>query len=481
MRERIRQLEKLSRPLEPDAGERSLLRDKVVRYAEAFLDDLPRRRAFQATDDQGIGILDSPISEEPDDPDRLLDVLAKHVDRPGVNLGTGGYLAFIPASGLYTCALADYLSSVTSRYAGVFFASPGAVRLERMLLGWMAEFVGYPETSAGDLTSGGSIANLVGVVTAREAHGLHARDFPKSVVYLSEQTHHSVEKALRIAGLEECVKRYVPLDRRFRMQPDALERAITSDRKADLKPWLLVGAAGTTDTGAVDPLGALAAIAEARGLWFHVDGAYGAMFALCESGKKVLEGIERSDSLVLDPHKGLFAPLGVGAVLVKDSQAMRRAHRYHASYMQDQDVLASPDEVSPADLSPELTRPFRGLRLWLALKLAGVAPFRAALEEKLLLARYFYHEIGRVDGFEVGPPPDLSVVTFRYVPKRGDVDEFNRKLVAAVQKDGRIFISSTTIEGNVTLRLAVLSLRTHLDMIDAAMEIIQEKVRELVQ
>jgi glutamate/tyrosine decarboxylase-like PLP-dependent enzyme len=351
--------------------------------------------------------------------------------------------------------------------------------MERMLIEWMAGFVGYPVTAGGDLTSGGSIANLVSVVTARDAHNLRANDYPKSVVYLSQQTHHSVEKALRIAGLEECIKRNIPLDRNFRMRPEALEQAILSDRKAGLNPWLLVAAAGSTDTGAVDPLPALAAVAEANGLWFHVDGAYGAMFALCEPGRKALRGIELSDSLVLDPHKGLFIPLGVGAVLVKDKLAMQRAHRYQASYMQDQEFLASPDEVSPADLSPELTRPFRGLRLWLALKLAGVAPFRAALEEKLLLARYFYREVKRVDGFEVGPPPDLSVVTFRYIPKRGDPNEFNRRLVDAVQLDGRVFISSTMIDGDFTLRVAVLSLRTHLEQIVLALEILREKAREL--
>lgn len=458
-----------------------MLREKVVRYTEKFLEDLPHRRSFVATEDQGKGILDSPLSEEPIDADRVLDLLENHVDRPGVNLGTPGYLAFIPASGLYTSALADYLSAVTSRYAGVFFASPGAVRMERMLLRWMAEFVGYPETAGGDLTSGGSIANLVGVVTARDAHDLRAKDFSKSVVYLSQQTHHSVEKALRIAGLGDCIKRDVPLDQNFRMRADTLEQTIRSDRKANLNPWLLVAAAGTTDTGAVDPLPALAGIAEANGLWFHVDGAYGAMFALCEPGREALKGIELSDSLILDPHKGLFVPLGVGAVLVKDKQAMQKAHSYHASYMQDQDVLAAPDEYSPADLSPELTRPFRGLRLWLALKLAGVAPFRAALEEKFYLARYFYDKIRRIDGFKVGPPPDLSIVTFRYIPKRGDANDFNRRLVKAVQRDGRVFISSTMIDGEFTVRAAILSLRTHLDTINLALEILQQKVKELEQ
>jgi glutamate/tyrosine decarboxylase-like PLP-dependent enzyme len=172
-------------------------------------------------------------------------------------------------------------------------------------------------------------------------------------------------------------------------------------------------------------------------------------------------------------------PLGSGAVLVREGRKLHQAHAYDASYMQDQKVLASPEEVSPADLSPELTRPFRGLRLWFALQLAGVAPFRAALEEKLLLARYFYERIQEMEGFQVGLPPDLTIVPFRYVPARGDANEFNRRLSEALQRDGRVFLSSTTIGGNFTLRLAVLGFRTHLDTVDLTLRILQEKAREI--
>jgi aromatic-L-amino-acid decarboxylase len=163
-----------------------------------------------------------------------------------------------------------------------------------------------------------------------------------------------------------------------------------------------------------------------------VDGAYGAPFALTKQGKRILRGIERSESVVLDPHKGLFLPFGSGAVLVREGRNLLGAHHQDASYLQDKDTLASRDEVSPADLPPELSRPFRALRLWLPLKLAGVAPFRAALEEKLLLAGHFYERMRLEDGFEVGPLPDLSIMAFRYLPRRGDPNNFNRKLISAV-------------------------------------------------
>jgi len=184
--------------------------------------------------------------------------------------------------------------------------------------------------------------------------------------------------------------------------------------------------------------------------------------------------MDTSDSVVMDPHKGLFVSYGSGAVLVKDKQKLLASQYYQANYMQD--ALSSTDELSPADLSPELSKHFKGLRLWLPLKLAGVKPFRAMLEEKIQLARYFYTNVQTIKGIEVGPPPELSVVTFRYVPGSGNADEFNKMLVNEIQKDGRVFLSSTVLDGRFTLRLAVLSFRTHLETIDRALEILKEKI-----
>jgi glutamate/tyrosine decarboxylase-like PLP-dependent enzyme len=261
------------------------------------------------------------------------------------------------------------------------------------------------------------------------------------------------------------------------MQAEAIEQAILADKKAGLNPWLVIASAGTTDTGAVDPMHEIGDIAKAHRLWFHIDGAYGAFFVLCDECKPILKGMDTSDSIVMDPHKGLFLPYGSGAVLVKDSQKLLDAHYYMPNYLQD--TIASRDELSPADLSPELTKHFRGLRLWLPLKLLGLNPFRAALEEKIWLTRYFYEKIQEIDGFEVGPYPDLSVATYRYLPKRGDANEFNRRLVQEIHKDGRVFLSSTVIDGKFTLRLAVLAFRTHLDTIELTLKILQEKARYL--
>ena len=201
----------------------------------------------------------------------------------------------------------------------------------------------------------------------------------------------------------------------------------------------------------------LADIAEKEALWFHVDAAYGGAFALCEEGKSRLKGLERSDSLILDPHKGFFLPGGVGVVLVRDGSKLFDAYHARGTYMQD---MENDNERSPCDYSAELTRPFRALRFWLPFKMLGTAPFVAALEEKLLLAQYFYEQLAGIDGIAAGPPPDLSIVTFRYVPDSGDADAFNKRLVKAIRDDGRVFLTSTTVDDHYVIRMAILGYNT---------------------
>lgn len=477
MRDNISRLEKISLLLEPTAQERLHAIKKIIDYSEDFLQNINSLPSYKVTDDKGLAIYDSPIVEDAGNIDELLKSLKENVDTPGLNPASKGHLGYIPGGGIFHSSLGDYLAAVTNRYAGVFFASPGAVRMENMLLEWMSSIIGYSKSSGGNLTSGGSIANLIGIVCARDAFQIKAKDLDKTVIYLSEHGHHSIDKAIRIAGLNECVKRYIPLDDCYRIKSQELENIIRSDRKAGLHPWLIVASAGSTDVGAVDPLTEIGTIAEKYNLWFHVDAAYGGFFVLCDSGKAVLQGLNKSDSIVMDPHKGLFVPYGSGAVLVKNKMQLLESHHYQANYMQD--ASASTDELSPADLSPELSKHFRGLRLWLPLKLIGLAPFRAALEEKIQLARYFYKGLQSIDGIELGPYPELSVVTFRYIPKSGDANEFNKKLVNEIQRDGKVFLSSTMLDGKFVIRLAVLAFRTHLDTIDLAIDIIKDKIRRI--
>ncbi len=290
--------------------------------------------------------------------------------------------------------------------------------------------------------------------------------------------HHCLLKSIRIAGLSECLIRYLPLDEEFRIIAQLFEKQVAIDINLGLNPFLVIASAGTTNTGAIDPLKEIGNIAQKYNIWFHVDGAYGAFFMLVEKLKNKFTGIEMADSVVMDPHKGLFLPYGCGVILVKNRKFLIEAHKYSADYMQD--TLNADEEYSPADMSPELTKHFRGLRIWLPLQLTGVAPFRAALEEKILLTRYFYNEIQKL-GFEVGPFPELSVMSYRFVPKNGDANEFNKKLLELLHQDGRVFISSTSLNGKFVLRLAVLSFRTHLTTINLALEMIEENLEKLIK
>jgi glutamate/tyrosine decarboxylase-like PLP-dependent enzyme len=436
---------------------------------------------------KGIGIYDDPIGEDPSSIHDLLVSVKENVDDPHLNAASGGHLAYVPGGGIYYSALGDYMAAVSNKYAGLFYAGPGAVRMENMLIAWMADFVGYPKSTAGNLTSGGSIANLTGIVTARDAHGIRGRDFERTVIYASSQMHHCLDKAIRIAGLSECILRSLPLDEGYRIIPEKLAELIVADKQAGLAPFLVIGSAGTTDVGAIDPLDAIADITEKHGLWFHVDGAYGACFMLVPAEREKLKGIERSDSLVIDPHKGLFLPYGSGVILVKDAEKLAQSHHYQANYMQD----ANPGEgeLSPADVSPELTKHFRGMRLWLPLKLHGVAPFRACLEEKLLLTHYFHEQVAKIKGIETGPAPDLSITYFRYVAPHDDensldasvfdANSFNEQLISRIRSDGRVFLSSTLLDGKFVIRFACLSFRTHLSKVDLLLDLIQENIKFL--
>jgi aromatic-L-amino-acid decarboxylase len=476
MREKIRALEKISRRLEPDSNQRKLVRSKVIEYTEDFLDHIATNKTFQMISDKGAGLLKSPISENPIPVEDAITLIRKYVDYPGLNPASGGHLAYIPGGGIYYSSLGDYIAAITNHFAGVFFAGPGAVRMENMLIRWLSEILGYPRNAGGNLTSGGSIANLIGIVTARDGVNINSRNTSNSVIYLTRQVHHSVDKAIRIAGLKEAIVRYVPLDESYRMIPEELEKQIIADKKQKRKPFLVIASAGTTDVGAIDPLQEIGEIAKKQKLWYHVDAAYGGFFVLTKEGKKKLRGIELSDSTVIDPHKGLFLPYGLGVALVKDRAKLHASHYYLANYMQD--AAAAKEEPSPAELSPELTKHFRGMRLWLPLKLYGLKPFRACLEEKLLLAKYFYNEVREL-GFETGPEPELSVVTYRFVPKKGNANDFNKRLLEEVLKDGRVFISSTLLDGKFTLRFACLAFRTHLNTVDLLLQILKEKSKQL--
>jgi aromatic-L-amino-acid decarboxylase len=421
--------------------------------------------------------LAEPLPEAGRPAEELLDLLFDRVIPKSFNTAGPGYLAYIPGGGLPHCAVADLIADAVNRYVGVFAAAPGLAQIEANVVRWFADLAGYPAGARGTLTSGGSLATFSALVTARRDR--LPEDFLKGTLYASEQAHLAIEKSALLAGFPAGSVREIETDRDFRIRVDALADAIAADRARGRTPFFVVGNAGTTNTGAVDDLAALADLAARERLWFHVDAAYGGFFLLTAEGRLRMAGIERSDSLVLDPHKGLFLPYGTGALLVRDGETLRRAHALSAEYLPS--MQEDPDLVDFNLLSPELSRDFRGLRVWLPLKMHGIGPFRANLEEKLALARHAARELSRMPGIEVLAEPQLSILAFRLRREGLDtpaLDRLNRDLLERINARKRVFLTGTTLGSGFAIRICVLSFRTHRDRMDEGLEDIRASLAE---
>jgi aromatic-L-amino-acid/L-tryptophan decarboxylase len=462
----------MDHPLEPSASALLEMTELAVKHVREYVLSLAEQPSF---DLDGVEEALIPFLEPAPEAGRRLDELLPRVfaaAKKGFNTAGPGYLAFIPGGGLYAAAVADYVSLALNRYVGVNVAAPLLAQIERTSIGWLGGMMGYPASARGLLTSGGSMSNLVALVAARTAK--LGEDILRGTVYASRETHLSVTKAARFAGIPARNVRSLPVDARLRLDVGALERAIDEDRARGLRPFFVVANVGTTNTGAIDPVEPILDVARRSGLWVHADAAYGGFFRLVPGYDAPMRGIDRCDSITLDPHKGLFLPYGTGCLLVRDVGALRDAHAGEADYLRE--VAAEGDEPNFADTSPELSREFRGLRLWLPLALYGVGAFRAELAEKLALARAAYEAL-RDDGrFEIVDEPQLSVVAFRLRAS----DEVNRELLRRVNARRRVFLSSTTLSGKLVLRICVLSFRTHEERVQHAVRALREEATGLL-
>ncbi len=407
----------------------------------------------------------------------LLDFLFERVVPCSFNTAGPGYLAYIPGGGLFHSAVADLIADSVNRYVGVWLAAPGLVQLETNVVRWFCDFIGYPQRAGGVLTTGGSLANLTAIVTARRER--LPEQFFGGTIYTSDQTHHSVQKAAVLAGFPPTNVREIPSDDRFCIRIDELVRHIEEDREAGFTPFFIVGNGGTTNTGAVDDLEAVADVAEREKMWLHIDAAYGGFFVLTERGRTVLRGIDRADSVTLDPHKGLFLPYGTGSLLVRDAEALRRAHTTFADYMPA--MQEEHDLVDFCQISPELSRDFRGLRVWLPIKMHGIEPFRQNLDEKLDLTEWATVELEKIPEIEVLTKPQLSLVAFRLSPAELGPEELNglnQDFLDRINRRKRVWLTGTAARGRFALRICVLSFRTHRDRMEACLEDVREAARE---
>lgn len=441
---------------------------------------LPRQPAYVDTT-EAVAASKSLVEPMPTQPTPLEDLLDELFDKhaPASFTTAGpGYLAYVPGGGLFHASVADLIANSVNRYTGVLAAAPGFAQIERNVIRWFGEIVGYTDPPSGFLTSGGSLANLGAIVTARTDR--LGEQFLDGTLYVSDQVHHCVAKAARLAGFPRANIRAIPADGSYRMPVDALEAAIREDRAQGKRPFLLVGSAGTTNSGAVDPLGELADVAARHDLWFHVDAAYGGFFALTERGRSILAGLELADSIVLDPHKGLFLPYGTGALLVKDGAALKAAHSEYADYMPT--LQDDPELIDPCEISPELSKPFRGLRVWLPFKMHGVEPFRRNLDEKLDLTHWIAERLRRLEGVEILAEPQLSTLAFAVEADPEAVTEADRlteALLEAINRRSRVHLTATRLGQRFAIRICVLSFRTHFDRMQACLEDIEAALAEI--
>jgi aromatic-L-amino-acid decarboxylase len=456
-------------PLEPDSHEMRRLIDEAARRVIEHIESLPSQPAQNVEGATEFArTLIEPLPQGGQSYQALLDFLFREAIPRSFTAAGPGYLAYVPGGGIYHAAVADYIADAVNRYVGVCAAAPVLAQLEANVVRWFCEIVGYGRGSGGVLTTGGSMANLIAIIAARKA--LLGDDFSKATLYCGDQVHHAFQKSATLAGFPAANIREIESDALFRIRTDKLEEAMARDRAAGFKPFLLAGSAGTTNTGAVDDLDALGRIARGNGMWFHVDGAYGAFFMLTDRGRQRMRGIADADSVVLDPHKTLFLPFGTGALVVKDASLLRRAHSMHADYLpafQESDEL-----VDFCELSPELSRDFRGLRVWLPLKLFGIEPFRRQLDEKLDLAAYAAEELKTIEGIEIVAEPQLSILAFRH----RTLD--NRALLARINAGKRVMLTPGVVGGEFVIRICVVSHRTHRDRIEMCLEDVRAAVGE---
>ena len=423
--------------------------------------------------------LREPAPEEGSALPPLLDVVLDQCVPRSFNAAHPGYLAYIPGGGVFPAALADFIANTTNRFTGVWMASPALVQLEATALDWIRDWMGFPDTARGLFTTGGSMATFNAILCAREKLlGPAIRD---GVLYTSDQAHHCVLKSAKLAGILPDRVRALPCDAAYRLPLEPLRAAIADDRARGLRPFAIVGSAGTTNTGAVDPLDQLADVAAAEGLWLHVDGAYGGFFHLCDETRGVLTGLSRADSLTLDPHKGMFLPYGTGALLVRDGADLRAAHEATADYLPPMPHPA--DFYDPSQHGPDLSRGFPGLRVWLTVKLYGARAYRAAIAEKRQLAVEAARRVAALPGIVIDAPPDLSLFAVHVTWPGATADEEDaatQALMAKTTARGRVMVTGAVARGRYVGRVCVLSFRTHTREIDQLVEDLTAALDEIV-
>jgi glutamate/tyrosine decarboxylase-like PLP-dependent enzyme len=453
--------------------------DRIVEYY-ACLRERPVR--VPSTSREIRDLLDEPLPQEPTSFDALLEKLDEVVVRYSRHNAHPRFFGYISSPGTPVTAIGSMLASTLNINVTCWRSGPPATEMEHLTINWLKEMLGYPEQAMGLFVSGGSMANFAGMSAARSAkagtdvvHDGVAAVPHRLTAYVSDEGHFSIRKAAGMLGLGENSVRLVRTNDRQQVDLDHLEQCISQDAAAGHLPFLVIANAGTTATGAFDPIGEIAQIARRHNLWLHVDAAYGGFAALAPSARHHFEHIAEADSVALDPHKWLYLPVGCGCVLYKDAATARAAFSHDADYTRP--IGLEHDEAFAFwDYGPELSRPFRALDLWLLIKSVGAKRLAEAVEQNIHCARYFAGLVQASDDCEMLAPVELSVFCFRYAPRGfpGDLNQLNEQILVNLQRGGSSYLSNAMVDGKFALRGCVLNYRTT----EQDMEILLEDVRK---
>jgi aromatic-L-amino-acid decarboxylase len=413
-----------------------------------------------------------PAPEQGMEFEAVLDQLERDILPNSMHVNHPRFLSYVPGPGNFVGAMADALISGYNIFAGTWISGSGPAAVELAAIEWLREICGMPKTTGGLFVSGGTMANLTALAVARHVKlGEHPEG---ATVYFSDQAHSSLEKALRVIGVTGANARKIPSDAEYRLPVNELARWVAEDRAAGKRPFCVIASAGTTNTGAIDPLRELSAFCRQQDLWLHIDGAYGAAAAISERGRELLAGIELADSLSLDPHKWLFQPFEIGCVLMRDIAHLRGAFRILPEYLKDTQQYSA--EFNFTDHGLQLTRSFRALKLWMTIKVFGMAAFRAAIDRGFAQAEFVEARLRAMPGWEIVTPAHMGIVCFRYASAD---DAAHLRLVQKVLQDGFALITSTVLRQRSVLRTCTINPRTTNDDIEQSLDRLDALARQL--
>jgi len=441
---------------------------------------------------QIASLFDEPLPEEPQPMESILNEVESKIFANSTLYLSPRFFGYINSGGNQASILAELLASAVNQILALWHFSPAASEVERRVIQWITEFIGYRSQAGGCLLSGGSAGNLVGLAVARkqkapfDADSLGMRGGPLVTVYASQEVHGSVDKAMVILGMGREQLRKIAVREDFTIDLDLLEKQVSEDRNSGYHPIWVVGIAGTTNTGAVDPLDRLAEFCRAQELWFHVDAAYGGPAASTKVAGELFRGLEQADSIVVNPHKWLYVPAEAACVLVREPAALRHTFQVAADYLKEGNDAGTGAPVDFKDYGPQLHRNFRALKVWMTFKAYGVRMLRAAIESNIEIMQYLANRIDESQDFVRLAPVPLSVVCFQYRTmdhfRHTDqryLNDLNYRMLDALEKDGRVFLSGTTIHGKRALRACSVNHRLRREDVDLLLDVTRQVGRSL--